>query len=90
MNVTIEYCEGDVYVARSGKEHSVYGDPYELACTVVVNDGVATIKGMVADQNLTRDTVRKLSGLLKERGVHTLRIERVVDGIVTTQDWKIH
>lgn len=89
MSVTLERCAGEVFVVRAGDAHTHHGDPYEMACTVDCVDGLATVKGLATDKKLTRSVLRELSGLLREQGVHTLRIERIRGDRTTERDWDI-
>lgn len=42
-----EPLEGRIVLVRFGQDHEKYGDPYEGAVIVQINDDVATMKGLV-------------------------------------------
>lgn len=67
-----------VGVLRIGKHLQKYGDPYDMACTVLIEDGRATMIGATAITQLNliseRDSLRKL---FADLGVHQVRMKRL-------------
>lgn len=69
-----------VWIARSGPEHLVFGDPYTTACVITrLNDTTAHIEGLTTSGNSMRSLL-SLKPVLRNEGFTSVEWERREDG----------
>jgi hypothetical protein len=67
--------EVKVFILRVGKEHKIYGDPYEFSATVTCFNGVAHIEGATEVSPDWKSIVK----VLQAEKIHTIEWDRVMD-----------
>lgn len=69
----LEITSGVLRVFNSG----TYGDPFDYACTVAGDEGVATIKGLKADGGFTTGHRKAIFAVLREAGFREVVWHRI-------------
>jgi hypothetical protein len=67
--------EVKAFILRVGKEHKIYGDPYEFSATVTCFNGVAHIEGATEVSPDWKSIVK----VLQAEKIHTIEWDRVMD-----------
>ena len=77
------YFEPIVLIIRGGEDTRCFGDQYQFSATIMIHDGVATIKGASGSMPICPRLVKEFVRELKSKyGVTSVVWERIKNGEV--------
>jgi hypothetical protein len=87
MVINIEWIEDHIGLIRGGNEPFNFGDQYSFVACVKINGDEAEIKGGLG--KLTQQMRYEIKIELKNRGVNTVKWDRILDGKSTFKTFNI-